>query len=202
MTVEGATIEQLEQFLGAGKEVNCARPLDGEVRLTASEVGTVRVHRIYHGSVVDGPGLRSVLQVQGCPIRCVGCYVPETHPSQGGTMMSSADVLAAVLDPNFERSGVTILGGEAMAQAEELQDIASVIVAAGHHLTLYTGYTVEYIRDRGTPGQSNLLRLADLVIDGPYVRKLGGDVGEWRGSRNQRILSHEDVHRILKGGNA
>ena len=84
---------------GPPHEVNCARPaagndgplfsrdggLGGAPGAASESERTLRVARIYHGSVVDGPGRRSVVQVQGCPIRCPGfIYSP-----RGGADMSS-----------------------------------------------------------------------------------------------------------------
>jgi len=198
-TVEGMAVTDLESRLGDNSEhVNCAKPVTGTAPLTPdADYGTIRVASIYHNSVVDGPGLRSVLQVQGVPIRCAGYYVPQTHDATGGTLMNGGVILQALLDPRFDRSGVTVLGGEPLAQAPALIPLLVALRAAGIHIRLYTGYTVERTRDKGTGAQRMMLLLADLVIDGPYIKKYGDQAGEWRGSSNQRILSREDVQRIL-----
>ncbi len=54
--------------------VNCARPLNSVPLSSQADTDdpTIRVARLYHGSVVDGPRRRSVVQFQGCPIRCQG----------------------------------------------------------------------------------------------------------------------------------
>src|SRR5581483_5174559 len=84
-TVEGMTPGEATRLVGdlmpVPRAMNCARPLTSPTLPDVTDgVGpTLRVARIYHGSVVDGPGRRSVVQLQGCPIRCPSCYVPETH---------------------------------------------------------------------------------------------------------------------------
>jgi hypothetical protein len=76
MTVEGLGEEApsvIGDLLPPGVPVNCARPRTSELLAPAnSNLPGVRIARIYHGSVVDGPGRRSVVQFQGCPIRCPG----------------------------------------------------------------------------------------------------------------------------------
>ena len=57
------------------QDLNCARPLAGILPLAShrpASGASLRVARLYHGSVVDGPGRRSVVQLQGCPILCRG----------------------------------------------------------------------------------------------------------------------------------
>ena len=66
-------------------------------------------------SIVDGPGLRYVLFLQGCPHRCPGCHNPETHDFSGGREVSLAWVLADV-EKNPITRGVTFSGGEPFCQ--------------------------------------------------------------------------------------
>ncbi len=159
------------------------------MQATASIDVRVRVHRVYHGSVVDGPSRRSVLQVQGCPIRCPGCYVPETHDPDGGVQLLVREALELLLDPAGEpRDGVTVLGGEPFAQPRALAAVLRELEALGIHRTVYTGHTFEVLRRRPEPEVREALVLTDLLIDGPYVRRLSAGAGEWRGSRNQRLI--------------
>ena len=177
-------------------EVNCGRPAAGAavpLRLPPHVAGEplLRVARIYHGSVVDGPGRRSVVQVQGCPIRCPGCYVPETHDPAGGTALPVPAVADAALDPAAgPRDGVTVLGGEPFAQAQALAALLGALKARGVHTVVYSGYTLEALRRRSEPAVHESLALADLLIDGPFVAALSDGAGEWRGSRNQRLIPH------------
>src|SRR5262245_28228901 len=85
LTVEGLQQAELirlaADFLPSGKSVNCARPINAQpLRNSSTYISdgelSLRVFRIYHNSVVEGPGRRSVLQTVGCNLRCPGCHVP------------------------------------------------------------------------------------------------------------------------------
>ncbi len=158
LTLEGLSLEEAlslpEELDLSPRELNCARPLDSAPlapgtgspgtgskprqaiasvkQATASVDVRVRVYRVYHGSVVDGPGRRSVLQVQGCPLRCPGCYVAQTHDPAGGVELSVGEALELLLDPSGEpRDGVTILGGEPFAQPRALAAVLRELAALG-----------------------------------------------------------------------
>jgi pyruvate formate lyase activating enzyme len=80
-----------------------------------------RVHSIETLGAVDGPGLRCVVFLQGCPLRCQYCHNPDTWDCGGGTEMSVEEVVARVARqrPYFGREGgVTLSGGEPLAQPE------------------------------------------------------------------------------------
>lgn len=199
LTVEGFGEADLRE-LAAGllpppAHVNCARPvgvppIDASGEPVRAGEPCLRVYRIYHGSVVEGPGRRSVVQLQGCDRMCVGCFVPETHPPTGGVLMSVADVVGLVLAPEGEpRDGVSILGGEPFMQPDGLAALVGELKARGSHVTLYSGYTLEELRARTEPGVGEALALADILIDGPFVASRARNAGEWRGSRNQRIIN-------------
>lgn len=80
--VSGIPAEMLTQIrsdLGDSQNVNCAKPLQARVSKlpettysTSDGSQSIWLYRIYHNSVVDGPGRRSVIQVAGCSIRCPG----------------------------------------------------------------------------------------------------------------------------------
>src|SRR5581483_8549600 len=194
LVVEGLTLDEAEalggELLGRVAELNCGKPLADNVLTPAKTAPPlVRIAGVYHGSLVDGPGRRSVVRFQGCPIRCPGCDVPETHSLTGGMSVSIASVAAELTgDRGAPRDGVTILGGEPMAQLEALLALLHQVKRAGVHVVVYTGYTIEALKVRNRPAMAEAMRLIDLLIDGPFIKELADDAGQWRGSRNQRLI--------------
>ena len=206
LVLEGLTVEEASALAGdllpAAREINCARPLAASPLPAASVTRgpTLRVARIYHGSVVDGPGRRSVVQLQGCPIRCTGCYVPETHDPAAGVALGVADVVVALLDlSGGPRDGITVLGGEPFFQPQGLAAVLREIKGRGIHTVVYTGYTLETLGRWQQPDIHEALRLIDLLIDGPFIRSLADGAGRWRGSRNQRLIPHPATAPALRG---
>jgi anaerobic ribonucleoside-triphosphate reductase activating protein len=195
LLVEGLNAEEAPALTGDllpfAQNVNCARPLHRQP-LTPKVVPTgrtLRVARLYHGSVVDGPGRRSVVQLQGCPIRCRGCYVPETHDPAGGALVTVAEVVQELLDPIGEpRDGVTVTGGEAFSQPAGLAALLRGLKAHDLHTVLYSGYTLEVLARRPEPEIHEAFHLIDLLVDGPFISELTEGAGEWRGSLNQRLI--------------
>jgi anaerobic ribonucleoside-triphosphate reductase activating protein len=198
LTVEGLHDADFNELAGGllpqAEHVNCARPARVpplSVLRTGERLDepSLRVFRIYHNSVVDGPGRRSVVQLAGCLLRCVGCYVPETHDLQGGVLMRIGEVVQLLLDRQGEpRDGVTVLGGEPFLQPEGLAALIGALKDQYLHVTLYTGYTLETLLAREEKAVSEALALTDLLIDGPFVASLTHGAGEWRGSTNQRVI--------------
>src|SRR6266851_4859488 len=82
------------------------------------------------------------------------------------------------------------LGGEPFAQPVGLAAFLRCLKARRIHTVVYTGYTLEVLARRAEPAIRAALELTDLLIDGPFVAALADGAGEWRGSRNQRFISH------------
>jgi len=178
-------------------ELNCARPLAKAALPSPGSVSgpVVRAGGLWHGSVVDGPGRRSVLQVQGCPLQCsLACYVPETHSIQGGVVLPVDTLVEALLDPvGAPRDGVSVLGGEPFAQPVGLAALLRRLKTRGVHTVVYSGYTLEALARRPEPTVRVALEFTDLLIDGPYIEALADGASEWRSSRNQRLISQPAV---------
>jgi len=75
-----------------------------------------------------------------------------------------------------------------MAQPAGLVALLGCLKARGMHTVVYTGYTLEALATRSDPAVRRALELTDLLIDGPYVAALANGAGEWKGSRNQRLI--------------
>ena len=140
-------------------------------------------------SIVDGPGFRYVVFVQGCPHHCPGCHNPQSHPFEGGTPRTAAELFAE-FSQNPLLSGITLSGGEPFCQAEALCELASLVKQAGKTVVAYSGYTLEQLLEKAKdePAILRLLRLCDTLIDGPYIEQKRNLELLFRGSENQRIL--------------
>lgn len=138
-------------------------------------------------SIVDGPGIRFAVFVQGCPHKCPGCHNPDTHPFEGGTVMSVEDVFA-----QFKRSpmlkGITLSGGEPFCQAGALANLAELVHDMGKDVVVYTGYTYEELAASDDPAVQALLHETDLLIDGPFIEEQKNLELRFRGSENQRLV--------------
>lgn len=147
----------------------------------------LRVAGIEPESIVDGPGFRFAVFVQGCPHKCPGCHNPQTHPFEGGTVMAVEDIFV-----QFKRNpllkGVTLSGGEPFCQAEALAKLAGLVHGAGKDVVVYTGYTYEELAASGDPAVQALLGETDLLIDGPFIEEQKNLELRFRGSANQRLI--------------
>lgn len=156
---------------------------------------TLEISRTADRTAVLGPGLRAVIWVRGCPLRCAGCVAPEDLPFDGGTTRTVADLARWLGRLPAEVTGVTFSGGEPMAQAAGLSALVDRIRADRDWSVMsFTGYTVEHLSRHGDAGQQSLLRRLDILVDGPYQRERHADL-RWRGSANQRLLFLTDRHR-------
>ena len=77
---------------------------------------TIRLYGLVAESIVDGPGYRAAIFVQGCPYHCPGCHNPESQPFEGGTVWTLDDV-ERQFTGNPLLSGITLSGGEPAEQA-------------------------------------------------------------------------------------
>ncbi|MDO4558828.1 MAG: anaerobic ribonucleoside-triphosphate reductase activating protein [Planctomycetia bacterium] len=158
---------------------------------------TVCVAGITEDSIVDGPGLRAVVFVQGCPHHCDGCHNPQTHPFEGAGEKLSVSQIYQRIRRNPLQRGVTLSGGEPFCQPGPLAILAEKLHHDGYDIAVYTGYTLEQLMERNDPCSMNLLRWTHVLIDGPFLLSQQDRSLPFRGSRNQRIL---DVHASLTRG--
>jgi anaerobic ribonucleoside-triphosphate reductase activating protein len=190
------TLRQMTGLAGAAREIGCARPIETlpPPIATAEERAAsdcVRIAGYYHNSLTEGPGRRSSVLFQSCPLACKGCWVPELHDSNEGVLVPASRLAAALLDPDYQRDGISILGGEPFAQPGALSSLVRELRARGcSHILCYSGYTYEALRERAKrrPAISDVLDELDILVDGPYIEALAVGAGAWTGSSNQRVI--------------
>lgn len=204
LVIEGLTAADTASLAGdllpPPHSIGCARPLSSvPLPIGSDDVDGrhphLRVASVYHGSVIDGPGRRSVCQMQGCSLGCPGCHVPQTHDPRGGVSLSVLQVLTLLVDPAGEpRDGVTITGGEPFDQPYGLLRLLEELKTRDLHTAVFTGYTLEVLARRSDSAVRQALSLIDILVDGPFVAALAERGGAWRGSGNQRLIMNPLAH--------
>ena len=160
-------------------------------------MSTLDISGIVEESIVDGPGVRFVVFVQGCPHNCRGCHNPQTHPFGIGTQTEISELYQKIRENPFVR-GVTFSGGEPFCQAEALAVLGNEIKKLGLNIITYTGYTFEYLfENRNINSYGKLLDVTDILIDGEFIEEEKDWQIKFRGSRNQRYL---DCNASMKSG--
>jgi pyruvate formate lyase activating enzyme len=120
------------------------------------------IHSYETCGAVDGPGIRFVVFVQGCPLRCGYCQNPDTWKMSGGVEIDSADLVAEIEKyrsyMRFSGGGVTLTGGEPLMQPDFSADILRRCGKRGMHTALDTSGFAEWGR------AEQAVRYADLVL--------------------------------------
>ena len=119
------------------------------------------IHSIETLGLADGPGLRIVVFMQGCPLRCLFCHNPDTWEKDANLLTTSDEIVNTIRKyRNFiEDGGITLSGGEPLFQSEFTLDILKKSKKAGFHTALDTsgtGYNKELLDD--------ILKYTDLVL--------------------------------------
>lgn len=156
-----------------------------------------RLAGVVNDSIVDGPGLRLAVFTQGCPHHCPECHNPQSHDFDGGEWGDTDEILR-IAEDNCLLDGITLTGGEPFCQPEACAELARGAHELGLNVWVYTGYLFENLLN-GTDAQRELLKNADVLVDGPFlIAQKSMDV-RFRGSKNQRLI---DVQKSLNAGHA
>ncbi|MEG6616449.1 anaerobic ribonucleoside-triphosphate reductase activating protein [Peptococcaceae bacterium 1198_IL3148] len=154
----------------------------------------VRVAGITKSSVVDGLGIRTVVFFQGCPRHCPGCHNEDTIPFAGGQEMTVSQ-LAAEINNSISpmTKGITFSGGDPLAQPEALVEVIEILRQQQPNLDIwvYTGYTFEEVQD------NPVMKVIDVLVDGPFIQAQRDISLAFRGSTNQRLI---DMPKTLAAG--
>ena len=165
------------------------------------------VHSLQSLGTVDGPGVRSVVFLSGCPLRCVYCHNPDTWKNEE-SQLTDADELARRLVRFYsfiKKGGVTFSGGEPLLQAEFVATVAELLKKEGLHVAIDTcGAPV-------TPATGRLLEVADMFLldikmttEEDYKRYTGGSLAATMAFLDQLEEKQKDVwirHVVVPGIN-
>ena len=156
----------------------------------------------YSGLILNDIAAASGLCVsfftQGCPHRCKGCHNPETWNFDGGKEFTSGtldEIIKGLTAQGIQRN-LCIMGGEPLCEENAfltdlvIREVKRKVPEA--KIYVWTGYIYEDLIHQSQPHVRNVLELADVLIDGPYIEAERDVTLNLRGSRNQRII---DLHK-------
>ncbi len=137
------------------------------------------IHSVETMGAVDGPGLRYVVFMQGCPFRCLFCHNPDTWQVLSSHRQSVDTVLADILKYRdffrFSGGGVTLSGGEPLMQPEFVRALVGELRKAGIHVAIDTCGYVDLNEDiQDIVAQANLFLLDIKHLDNTIHQQLTG----------------------------
>jgi anaerobic ribonucleoside-triphosphate reductase activating protein len=149
-------------------------------------------------SIVDGPGLRTVIWTQGCSHNCPGCQNPQTHDFNGGGLID-IDLVKGAIDELEYQTGITFSGGDPMFQPYACNELAEYCKNKGYNIWVYTGFTYEELikLSENKPIYREFLNNIDVLVDGKFIEEEKNLNLLFRGSNNQRLI---DVPSTLEKG--
>lgn len=150
----------------------------------------INIANIKHRSRVNGPGLRSVVWVQGCTLKCPGCFNSHTHAHKVVKLFDPVE-LGQTLIEIADTEGVTISGGEPFQQAAACAFLAETLQKASRSVMVFTGYPYDRIENSTDTSIKAFLNHIDLLVAGPFMQKLLCRE-PLRASRNQRVIFRTD----------
>ncbi len=126
-----------------------------------------RIHSLESFGTVDGPGVRFVVFVQGCPMRCAYCHNPDTWPMNGGRLIEASEIIA-----DYKRNlgfykggGITVTGGEPLMQLPFLLELFTLAKKENIHTCIDTSGIAFHTNDKDWIHLLNeVLALTDLVM--------------------------------------
>ncbi len=122
------------------------------------------IHSIESCGTVDGPGIRFVVFLQGCPMRCLYCHNPDTWATYSNKKMSVAEILSQYdgVKEFVKNGGLTVTGGEPLMQTDFVTELFKEAKEKGIHTALDTSGVL--FNPANTDKIDLLLKYTDLVM--------------------------------------
>ena len=151
--------------------------------------------------IVNGPGVRVSIFMQGCCFNCKNCFNPETHDFNGGKEFTD-ETIARVLELCTPEhiAGLSILGGEPMhpLNVEGTGRLAKALKEKYPEKNVWVWSGFLFDRDLVVSEKAKeTLKYVDVLVDGQFQEELANPLLKWKGSANQRVI---DVQKSLING--
>ena len=143
--------------------------------------------------IANGIGIRVVLFVSGCNHHCKNCHNQITWNPEYGEEFTE-DTKKEIYDQLDKEyiSGITFSGGDPLHQNNK-KEVCNFILELrdkypNKDIWLYTGYTLEQLKEMNDIDINTILDNINVLVDGPFIEDLKDITYEWAGSTNQRII--------------
>lgn len=148
------------------------------------------------GSYANGPGKRIVIWVQGCTIRCNGCFNPTLQPHVAKILVKpetfAADIVKLSIDNECE--GITLTGGEPFQQSQALGFFATLIKESKLSVVCFSGYSASKLLNSTDLNVKTLLRNVDILIAGPFQKDMNYPNRTWFDDPDKELVFLTDVY--------
>jgi anaerobic ribonucleoside-triphosphate reductase activating protein len=133
----------------------------------------------FNGSLVNGPGVRSLLFMQGCSRHCAECHNPSTWDMEQGVTYEIPQLVELMRDKCVNRK-LTITGGEPLEQPKALEELLKEL--EGFDICLYTSYDLDEV-------PPSILRYLHYIKTGRYIASQRTTTSPYIGSKNQQFIN-------------
>jgi len=135
----------------------------------------------------NGPGIRGGIWVQGCSLKCPGCFNTELQGHKPRYLVPVNKLIEWILSLKGIE-GVTISGGEPFEQAKALSKLIKQIKKNGLSVFVFSGYDFDYLLNSKNEYIRNSLDSIDILCAGPFIQDKYRENLLWRGSTNQKLI--------------
>lgn len=150
-----------------------------------------RIHSTESFGTVDGPGIRYVVFMQGCPMRCIYCHNPDTWATFGGEEVEAEEIIREYMKNKafYSKGGITVTGGEPLMQAEFVAELFALAKKKNIHTAIDTS---------GVTFSKNNSKLIDRVLDNTDLVML--DIKHIDSEKHKKItgVSNENILEFAK----
>ena len=125
------------------------------------------IHSKESFGTVDGPGIRYVIFLQGCPMRCLYCHNPDTWATRGGEEITPEEVISEYNKNRafYKKGGITVTGGEPLLQIEFVTELFKLCKERDIHTCIDTsGITYSETNKNYLDKLDELMKYTDLVM--------------------------------------
>lgn len=149
---------------------------------------TCKVHSLESFGAADGPGVRYVIFLQGCRMRCQFCHNPDTWKEDGGTAYTAEELLSKALRfRNYwgDKGGITVSGGEPLLQMDFLLEFFTLAKKMGVHTVLDTAGQPFTRENPFFEKLEKLMKVTDLLLL---------DIKEIDPKKHRRLTGHDNAN--------